>query len=137
MIGSEICGAWEDYGSYGYSLSALARDYQLKNNYREALVAADQAIEFLLKTAIIMETAYVPRTIDIERLLKITLLFTDRYWNLFYKKSESSIKAFALLTAGFGATRLEKTEPIEEAAINTLILNTEILAIRWKISITT
>jgi hypothetical protein len=130
MARSEICGAWEDYGSYGYSLSALARDYQLKNNYREALVTADQAIEFLLKTAIIMETAYVPQTIDIERLLKITLLFTDRYWNLFYKKSESSIKAFALLTAGFGATRLEKTEPIEEAAINTLILNTEILGIR-------
>jgi hypothetical protein len=130
MTAKEIGGAWEDYGSYSYSLSALARDYQLKNNYLEALLTADQAIEFLLKTAIIMETAYVPRTIDIERLLKITLLFTDRYWNLFHKNSESSIKAFALLTTGFGATRLEKTEPIEEAAINTLILNTEILAIR-------
>lgn len=130
MTGSELYGAWEDYGSFGCSLFAAAREYQLKNNYQEAVFTADQAVEYLLKASIIMEIGYDPRTIDIERLLKITLLFTDRYWNLFHKNSELSNKTFALLTAGFDTMRVERAEPIEEAAINTLILITEILAIR-------
>ncbi|PWK79712.1 HEPN domain-containing protein [Mucilaginibacter oryzae] len=130
MTRGELNDAWEKYGSIGCSLSIAAREYQLKNSYQEAVFTADQAIEYLLRTAIIMETGHDPQTIDIRRLLKITLLFTDRYWNLFHKNSESSVKAFALLTAGFDGIRVERTEPIEEAAINTLILSTEILAIR-------
>lgn len=130
MSGAEIFDIWEDYGSFGHSLCFSAAKYLLEKNYSHALLIVDQAIEFMLKATIKMNTAYESRTLDIERLLKMTLLFTNRYWDLFHRDSESSIRAFGLLTTGFGNWRKETTEPIDEAAINVLILNAEILAIR-------
>jgi hypothetical protein len=130
MSGAEIFDVWEDYGSFGHSLSHSAAKYQREKNYSHALLIVDQAIEYMLKATIKLNTAYEPQTIDIERLLKMTLLFTNRYWDMFHRDSESSIRAFGLLTTGFGNWRKETTEPIDEAAINVLILNAEILAIR-------
>ncbi len=124
----EIVDAWEQWGSHGHMLGKDAMKRLEARNYLDSLFGIDQAIESLLRGLIKMHTGFLPYNRNIVTLLKMTLLFTEKYWDLFYKDAEPALRAIGLLTSEIGRGRDPLPEPVDEEAIKILLSKSQIIA---------
>ncbi|MFB0494482.1 hypothetical protein ABID99_000719 [Mucilaginibacter sp. OAE612] len=126
---ADIKASWDKWGDEGHGLFFEALNLQDQGRYPECLLRVNKSIAYSLKALIGMYTGHIPKTIDITRLLKMSLLCTAGIWRIFYKNSDSSRQALKVLFSinddNDQSTDIELNEP----ALNVLMLNAHLLTV--------
>lgn len=126
----DIFELWEDWGHAGNRKYRTGLDDQINKKYKSCVNEIAAAIAYYLILFITMKTGYKPRQMDLERLLRITRLFTSDVWDVFCKETESSARALALLTQ---PEEERSIGPEDEAAVNILVQNAHSLILLAKL----
>jgi hypothetical protein len=127
MTQQEIGVTWDRYGSLAHELYFKALEYQEANNQTDCLTTLKQSMNQSLKVLIAMKTGFEPATDDHNRLFKMSLMCTKKIWQIFYKPSDSSIKAMRLLDQEEPLLNNAAAQAENETALNILMLNAYLL----------
>lgn len=95
-----------------------AERYLLDGNPRLALFLLHQAIERALIGVLQTIFGYRQSVHNLFKLIKLTLLFTDEFADIFQIKTEDGLKLFAMINDGYSKARYDENFVVEEVVVN-------------------
>ncbi|WP_454803169.1 HEPN domain-containing protein [Mucilaginibacter phyllosphaerae] len=109
--------SWNKYGVMSNEFFKGAERYLLDGNPRLALFLLHQATERALIGVLQTVFGYRQSVHNLFKLIKLTLLFTDDFTNIFRIQTEDGLKLFAMLNDGYSKARYDENFMVEEGMV--------------------
>lgn len=113
--------SWNKYGVMSTEFFKGAERYLLDGNPRLALFLLHQATEHALIGVLQTVFGYRQSIHNLYKLIKLTLLFTDDFGNIFRIQTEDGGKLFAMINDGYSKARYDENFLIEEDKVKTAL----------------
>jgi len=109
--------SWNKYGVMSNEFFKGAERYLLDGNPRLALFLLHQATERALIGVLQTVFGYRQSVHNLFKLIKLTLLFTDDFANIFRIQTEDGLKLFAMINDGYSKARYDENFVVEEGMV--------------------
>jgi HEPN domain-containing protein len=112
---------WRRWGLQGNEFLKGAEWYAVKGNYKLAAFLLHQSVESILKSVIQVILGYRVQIHNLSRLLRLTLLFTDAFKDVFKLDTTEGCQIFTLLQSSYSQSRYKNEFDPEKESIQILI----------------
>ncbi|WP_454804654.1 HEPN domain-containing protein [Mucilaginibacter phyllosphaerae] len=109
--------SWNKYGVMSGEFIKGAERYLLDGNPRLALFLLHQATERALIGILQAMFGYRQSVHNLFKLIKLTLLFTDDFGNIFQLQTEDGLKLFAMINDGYSKARYDENFVVDESMV--------------------
>jgi len=109
--------SWNKYGVMSAEFFKGAELYMSDGNPRLALFLLHQATERALIGVLQTVFGYRQSVHNLFKLIKLTLLFTDDFANIFRIQTEDGLKLFAMINDGYSKARYDENFVVEEGMV--------------------
>jgi len=113
--------SWNKYGIMGKEFFHGAERYMQEGNARLALFLLHQATEHVLIGLLQVMFGYRHSVHNLFKLIKLTLLFTDEFRDIFELETKEGLKIFTLINDGYSKARYDENFLIEEEMVKTAL----------------
>jgi HEPN domain-containing protein len=111
---------WERWGVQGKAFLRGAELYRADNNFRLAAFLLHQSVESTLKAIIQAVIGYRVQMHNLSRLLRLTLLFTDEFKEVFELNTAEGAQIYQLLQNAYSQSRYSSSFDPDEDSVRTL-----------------
>ncbi|MDB5281996.1 MAG: hypothetical protein JWO06_1071 [Bacteroidota bacterium] len=118
---------WQRWGVQGKEFLKGAERYAADNNYKLAAFLLHQSVESVLKAVIQVVLGYRVQIHNLSRLLRLTLLFTDAFKNVFELGTPEGTQIFSLLQSSYSQSRYKNAFDPEKESIELLAKRVKLL----------
>jgi len=125
--------SWNKYGIMSREFFHGAERYMQEGNARLALFLLHQATEHALIGLLQVMFGYRQSIHNLFKLIKLTLLFTDEFRNIFEMETKEGLKIFTLINDGYSKARYGENFLIEQDMVNTALEKVRLLLDKAKL----
>jgi HEPN domain-containing protein len=122
-----VTRSWERWGTQARGFQLGAETYLGDENYSLAAFMVHQAIESTFIAAINMELGYRLSSHNLSRMLKLTLLFTENFRDVFELNTNEGIAAFEALQTFYSNSRYKEDFNPDEDTVELILPKVELL----------
>ena len=111
---------WDRWGKQGSEFLSGAELYRAKSNFRLAAFLLHQSVESVLKAIIQAVIGYRVQMHNLSRLLRLTLLFTDKLKDVFELNTTEGAQLYQLLQNAYSQSRYNSSFDPDEDSVRIL-----------------
>ncbi|WP_372976103.1 HEPN domain-containing protein [Mucilaginibacter sp.] len=125
--------SWNKYGIISKEFFHGAERYMEEGNARLSLFLLHQATEHALIGLLQVMFGYRQPSHNLFRLIKLTLLFTDEFSDIFQLDTDEGLKLFTLINDGYAKARYDENFLVEEEMVKAALEKVRLLMSKAKL----